>query len=58
MWYLHQIWSGPFVVGVIGNVTAAVIGFLAGLTAAHWLYDLRAVHRLVKERTARHRNRV
>jgi hypothetical protein len=58
VWYWHQVWSGTFAVGVLGNITAAVIGFTAGLLAAHWAYDLRAVHKVIKERTARHRNRV
>ena len=47
MWYVHQILSGPFLVGVIGNVTAAVAGFAAGLVAAHWLYDLRKIHKAI-----------
>jgi hypothetical protein len=55
MWYFHQIFSGPFVIGVVGNITAAVLGFAVGLLTAHKLYDLRAIHKALKEHTQKHR---
>jgi hypothetical protein len=56
MWYLHQIISGPFVVGIAGNVAAAVIGLVTGLLVAHKLYDLRKIHRAIREYTGKHRS--
>jgi hypothetical protein len=57
VWYFHQVFSGPFVVGVAGNIAAAVLGFIVGLIAAHRVYDLRAVHKAILEHTAKHRDR-
>jgi hypothetical protein len=55
MWYIHQVFSGTFAIGVIGNITAAVIGFIIGLITAHKVYDLRAVHKAIKEHTTKHK---
>ena len=50
MWYYHQIFSGPFLIGVAGNITAAILGFAVGLMVAHRLYDLRKIHTLFRSR--------
>lgn len=55
MWYVHQIFSGPFVIGVAGNIAAAILGFVIGIAAAHRLYDLRAIHKAIREHTDKHR---
>lgn len=55
MWYIHQIFSGPFIIGVAGNITAAILGFIVGIIAAHKIYDLRAVHKAIIEHTSKHR---
>jgi uncharacterized integral membrane protein len=53
MWYFHQVFSGPFIIGVIGNITAAVIGFMIGLLTAHRLYDLRKIHAAIRKHIGR-----
>lgn len=57
MWYIHQILSGTFIIGVIGNVTATVLGFIAGAITVHLMYDLHAVHKAIKSHTIKHRDR-
>jgi hypothetical protein len=50
MWYFHQMFSGPFLIGVAGNITAAILGFVVGLTVAHKVYDLRKIHAHIRSR--------
>jgi hypothetical protein len=40
-------------IGVLGNVVAAVLGFMAGLLVAHRLYDLRELHGALKHHLAK-----
>ena len=50
MWYFHQLFSGPFLIGVAGNITAAILGFVVGLAVAHKVYDLRKIHAHIRSR--------
>lgn len=51
MWYFHQVFSGTFIVGVLGNIVAAILGFIVGLAVAHRVYDLRKIHAAILRHT-------